>query len=34
MDKVGNLKQKHPIVSHQQKGFYDFTGATYAKKTN
>ena len=30
--KVGNLKQKHPIVSHQQKSFYDFTGATYAKK--
>ena len=34
VDKVGNLKQKHPNVSHQQKSFYDFTGATYAKKTN
>ena len=33
MDKVGNLKQKHPFVSHQQKSFYDFTGADDAKKT-
>ena len=31
MDKVDNLK-KHPIVSHQQKSFYDFTGAADAKK--